>query len=51
MAQRDILVDSASRAACNGTVAAEALGPIPLKGRAVPVDGFAVSGGGAGCMQ
>ena len=42
VAQRDILVDAATRAGLAGDVPLEPLGAVPFKGKAVPVEVFAV---------
>jgi class 3 adenylate cyclase len=41
-AQRDILVDAATRAGLAGDVPLEPLGAVPIKGKAAPVEIFAV---------
>ena len=43
VAQRPILVDGATRLALGDQIAVEALGPVPLKGKAAMVDVFAVA--------
>jgi class 3 adenylate cyclase len=40
-----ILIDSATRAGVGGRIAVEALGPVPLKGKAASVEVFAVAAG------
>jgi adenylate cyclase len=42
VAGRAILIDSATRAGVGDRIPVEPLGPVPLKGKAVPVDVFAV---------
>jgi adenylate cyclase len=42
VAQRTILIDQATREGLSERVTVEALGPVPLKGKAVPVDIFSV---------
>ena len=44
-AQRAILIDAATRAALDGALPAEALGAVQLKGKAAPVEVFAVATG------
>jgi adenylate cyclase len=44
-ARRAILIDDVTRAALAAGVAVESLGPVPLKGKALPVDVYAVSAG------
>jgi class 3 adenylate cyclase len=44
-AQRAILIDSATRAGLAGGIQLEALGPVPLKGKAAPVEVFSVAPG------
>ncbi|HET7096259.1 MAG TPA: adenylate/guanylate cyclase domain-containing protein [Casimicrobiaceae bacterium] len=43
IAQHPILIDSATREGLDGRIAVEALGPVTFKGKAVPVDVFAVT--------
>ncbi len=43
IAQRPILIDSATREGLDGRIAVESLGPVTFKGKAVPVDVFAVT--------
>jgi len=43
VAQRPILIDGATREGLAGRIAIEALGPVTFKGKAVPIDVFAVS--------
>jgi adenylate cyclase len=45
VAQRAILIDDATRAALGASLEAEPLGAVPFKGKAVPVDVFAVGPG------
>ena len=45
VAQRAILIDHATRSALSERVAVEPLGPVPLKGKAVAVEVFAVKAG------
>jgi class 3 adenylate cyclase len=44
-ARRAILIDDVTRAALGTDVALESLGPVPLKGKALPVEVYAVSAG------
>jgi class 3 adenylate cyclase len=46
-AQRDILIDGATRAAVGESIAVEPLGAVPIKGKAVAVEVFAVGRGPA----
>jgi class 3 adenylate cyclase len=43
VAQRPILIDGATRAALGGTLAVEALGTVPIRGKLVAVDVFSVT--------
>jgi class 3 adenylate cyclase len=47
VARRDILIDSATRAALGDSVTVEALGAVPIKGKAAAVEVFAVGRGPA----
>lgn len=41
-AQQPVLIDAATRAALGDRIPVEALGPVEVKGRAAPVEAFAV---------
>jgi class 3 adenylate cyclase len=45
LAQRDILIDGATREHLSDRIAVESLGPVPIKGLSVPVDLYAVNVG------
>ena len=48
VASRPILVDAATRAGLRGDIAVEALGPVDIRGKALPVEVFAVRTGNDG---